>query len=314
LRLDGAFPQGLRSFHFSVNIFVTGATGFLGQPLTAALRADGHELTVLSRDPARAAALCPGARVWASLDAWRPDAAFDAVINLAGAPIADRRWSAARKRLLRDSRVALTEQLVRRMATAARPPIVLLSGSAVGYYGDAGDAALDESAPAGADFAARLCADWEAAARQAEACGTRVCLLRTGLVLHPSGGALGRLLAPFRLGLGGRLGNGRQWMSWIGRADWTALVLHLLSVSSARGAFNLTAPEPATNAAFTAALAQALRRPAALPVPAVALRLLLGARAQMLLASQRARPRNAQALGFRFRHPALGDALADMLN
>lgn len=297
-----------------MNILVTGATGFLGQPLTAALRADGHALTVLSRDPERAAALCLGARVWASLNAWHPDAAIDAVINLAGAPIAARRWSAARRRLLRDSRVVLTEQLVRRMAAAARPPSVLLSGSAVGYYGDAGDAALDETSPAGEDFAARLCADWEDAARQAEASGTRVCLLRTGLVLHPSGGVLGRLLAPFRCGLGGRLGNGRQWMSWIGRDDWIAFVRHLLSAPSACGAFNLTAPEPVTNAAFTAALAQALRRPAVLPVPAVALRLLLGTRAQMLLASQRARPQNARALNFRFRHPTLGEALADMLN
>lgn len=295
-----------------MNILLTGATGFLGLPLTAALAAAGHALTVLSRDPGRAAARCPGARVWASLEAWSPDIAFDAVINLAGAPIADRRWSAARKRLLRDSRVALTEQLVRRLAAAARPPAVLLSGSAVGFYGDAGDAALDESSPAGDDFAARLCADWEAAARQAEACGTRVCLLRTGLVLHPSGGALGRLLIPFRLGLGGRLGSGRQWMSWISRDDWTALALSLLESPGACGAFNLTAPGPASNAAFTAALAQALRRPAPLPVPAAALRLLLGERAQMLLASQRALPRRAQALGFRFRHPALEGALAGM--
>ncbi len=297
-----------------MNILVTGATGFLGQPLAAALRAAGHALTVLSRDPERAAGLCPGARVWASLDSWRPDTAFDAVINLAGAPIADRRWSDARKRLLRDSRVALTEQLVRHFKEAARPPAVFLSGSAVGYYGDAGDAALDESAPAGADFAARLCAEWEDAARQAELCGTRVCLLRTGLVLHPAGGVLGRLLAPFRLGLGGRLGDGRQWMSWIHRDDWIALVLRLLSDPAARGPFNLTAPEPATNAAFTAALGRALCRPTPFPAPAFALRLLLGERTQMLLASQRALPWSALALGFRFRHPALDDALADILN
>lgn len=297
-----------------MNILVTGATGFLGQPLAAALCAAGHSLTVLSRDPERAAALCPGARVWASLDAWRPDAAVDAVVNLAGAPIVDRRWSAARKRLLRDSRVALTEQLVRRMSAAERPPAVLVSGSAVGFYGDGGDAALDESAPAGDGFAAHLCADWEAAARQAEACGTRVSLLRTGLVLHPSGGVLGRLLTPFRLGLGGRLGNGRQWMSWISRDDWTALVLHLLMHPAARGAFNLTAPEPVTNAAFTAALGRALRRPTPFPAPAAVLRLLLGERAQMLLAGQRARPKRAAALGFHFRHPTLDSALATLMD
>ena len=187
------------------------------------------------------------------------------------------------------------------------------SGSAVGFYGDAGDATLDEAAPAGRDFAARLCADWEQAARAAESAGVRVCLLRTGLVLHASGGVLGRMLPLFRLGLGGRLGSGHQWMSWVHRDDWIALALHLLSDPHARGAFNLTAPEPVTNAAFSAALGHALHRPTPFPAPAAALRLLLGERAQMLLASQRALPRHAELIGHRFLWPTLNDALASLL-
>lgn len=296
-----------------MQILVTGGTGFLGQPLVAALVAAGHGVTLLTRDPARAAAHDGTAvRRWSSLDAWQPDVAFDAAINLAGAPIADLRWSADRKRLLRDSRVDLTERLVQRARAARRPPAVLLSGSAVGYYGDAGDWTLDEAAPAGRDFAAQLCADWERAALAAESAGVRVCLLRTGLVLHASGGVLGRLLPLFRLGLGGRLGSGRQWMSWIHLDDWLALVLRLLSDPQARGAFNLTAPEPVTNAAFTRALGQALHRPTPFPAPSAALRLLLGERAQMLLASQRALPRKAQQIGYRFRFPALAETLADV--
>jgi uncharacterized protein (TIGR01777 family) len=191
---------------------------------------------------------------------------------------------------------------------------VLLSASAVGYYGDAGDRMLDESSPAGDDFLGQLCEEWERAACASAACGARVCLLRTGLVLHPSGGALARMLPPFRLGLGGRIGDGRQWMSWIHLDDWVALALRLLEDPSASGPFNLTAPQPVTNAAFTAALGRALRRPARLPVSALLLRLLLGERACLLLASQRVLPRRAEALGYRFRHPALDGALADMLN
>jgi hypothetical protein len=297
-----------------MHILVTGGTGFLGQPLVAALAAAGHNLTVLSRSPGTVSRLCgPGVHALASLDAWRPDTVFDAVINLAGAPIVDRRWTEARKRALLDSRIALTGALVRRIAAAAHKPAVLLSGSAVGIYGDTGDAPLDESAPAGSDFAAQLCAGWENAASLASASGTRVCLLRTGLVLHPSGGLLGRMLLPFKLGLGGRLGNGRQWMSWIHRDDWIALVLRFLSDPSAHGAFNLTAPEPVTNAAFTAALGRTLRRPTLFPAPAPVLRALLGERAQMLLTGQRALPKHADELEFRFAYPELSVALSNLL-
>jgi uncharacterized protein (TIGR01777 family) len=297
-----------------MRILVTGGTGFLGRPLCAALVRAGHQVTVLSRTPSGVADLC-GAAVesLASLDAWTPEITFDAVINLAGAPIVDVRWSESRKRLLRDSRIALTDALMRRIAACDRKPAVLLSGSAVGFYGDGGDLALDEHSPAGTDFAARLCADWETAASQATAFGVRVCFLRTGLVLHPSNGILGRLVLPFRLGLGGKLGTGTQWMSWIHRDDWIALAVRLLADRTATGAFNLTAPAPVANATFTRLLGHVLRRPVIFSAPEFLLRAALGERAQMLLAGQRALPRKAELLGFTFAHPELEDALRSLL-
>ena len=288
-----------------MRILITGGTGFLGRALCRALLDGGHALTVLSRRPDSVRRLC-GAAVTplAALEAW-PSEPFDAVVNLAGAPIADRRWSAARRAVLRASRVEATERLVAACARAGHPPAVLLSASAVGFYGDRGDDWLDEDEPAADDFLGGLCRDWEAAAQAAGALGTRVCLLRTGLVLHPSGGLLRALLPAFRLGLGARLGNGRHWQSWIHLEDWLGLTLRLLADGRAEGAFNLTAPEPVTQAAFTAALAGALRRPAWAVAPASLLRALLGERAQLLLASQRCTPRRALAAGYRFRFPRL---------
>lgn len=295
-------------------ILVTGGTGFIGRPLCRALVAQGHRVTVLSRRPESVRDKCgPGVAALASLDDWRPGMHFDAVINLAGEPIADAAWTARRKQALRDSRIALTEKLVAAMARAQRPPAVLLSGSAIGYYGDGGDRAFDESSPAAGDFAARLCAEWEDAALAAERLGTRVCLLRTGLVLDPSGGLLGRMLLPFRFGLGARLGNGRQWLSWIALEDYLAIVLRLLDDDGARGPFNMTAPQPVTNATFTSTLAAALHRPALLFAPAPVLRVALGERAPMLLGGQRVLPARLQALGYVFRQPALAGALAMLL-
>ncbi len=295
-------------------ILVTGGTGFIGRPLCRVLVAAGYRVTVLSRKPATVRDKCgPQVAALASLDEWRPDMHFDAVINLAGEPIADAAWTARRKQQLRDSRIALTGQLVAAMARAQRPPAVLLSGSAIGYYGDGGDVAFDESSPAAGDFAARLCADWEEAALAAERLGVRVCLLRTGLVLDPSGGLLGRMRLPFSLGLGARLGDGRQWMSWIAMEDYLSIVLRLLEDDGARGPFNMTAPQPVTNATFTSTLAEALHRPALLFAPAPLLRLALGERAPMLLGGQRVLPARLQAAGFRFRHGTLEAALAGLL-
>lgn len=293
-----------------MNILVTGGTGFIGRPLCRALIAAGHAVTVLSRSPASVAAKCGAeVRAMATLDDWHADRYFDAVINLAGEPIVDAAWTDARKQALRDSRIGLTQALVAAMARAERKPVVLLSGSAIGYYGDAGDASLDESSPPANDFAARLCRDWEQAALPAEAQGVRVCLLRTGLVLDTSGGLLGKLVMPFRLGLGGRLGSGHQWMSWISLTDYIAIVSWLLDNPQASGAFNMTAPQPATNTDFTHALARAVRRPALVNAPAFALKLVLGERAPMLLGGQRVLPAGLQALGYRFRDPALGALL-----
>ncbi|HSM98421.1 MAG TPA: TIGR01777 family oxidoreductase, partial [Gallionella sp.] len=274
-----------------MHILITGGTGLIGRQICKVLLAEGHELTVLSRNPDSVPAKCGASvRAMAGLDEWQPGMTFDAVINLAGEPIIDARWTTRRKQTLWDSRVALTESLVRRIAAARHKPGVLLSGSAVGYYGDRGDAALDESAPAGEDFAARLCRAWEVAALGAETLGVRVCLLRTGLVLSRQGGLLGRMLLPFKLGMGTRLGDGKQWMSWIHIDDYVAMLHGLLRNARACGPYNMTAPQPVTNAEFTAALAAALHRPAPFIMPAILLKPAMGERACLLLEGQRVLP------------------------
>ena len=297
-----------------MHILITGGTGLIGRHLCQVLLAEGHELTVLSRNPDSVPSLCgAGVHAMAGLEEWHPGLTFDAVINLAGEAIIDARWTAQRKQALLDSRAGLTENLVKRIAAARHKPGVLLSGSAVGYYGNRGDAVLDESAPAGEDFAARLCKAWEAAALGAEIYGARVCLLRTGLVLSRHGGLLGRMLSPFKLGLGARLGGGKQWMSWVHIEDYVAMLLNLLRDARASGPYNLTAPQPVTNAEFTAALAGALHRPAVFVVPAMILRSALGERACLMLEGQRVLPERLQSSGCRFSFANLADALQDLL-
>lgn len=298
----------------AVHILITGGTGLIGQQLCKSLSAQGHALTVLSRNPDSVPAKC-GANVkaMASLAEWQPDRSFDAVINLAGEPIVDARWTEQRKQVLWDSRITLTETLVQRIAAAQQKPVVLLSGSAVGYYGDRGDAVLDETAPAGTDFPAQLCKAWEDAALAAEASGVRVCLLRTGLVLSRRGGLLGRMLLPFRLGLGARLGNGKQWMSWIHIDDYVAILLHLLRDEQAGGPFNMTSPQPATNREFTATLARALHRPAPFFMPSWLLKSAMGERACLLLEGQKVLPQKIESAGYRFAFAKLPDALQDLL-
>jgi uncharacterized protein len=293
-----------------MHIFITGGTGLIGRSLCAALLGVGHNVTVLSRKPESVTRKC-GAAVKAmhSLDEWRPDSRFDAVINLAGEPIIDKPWTERRKHCLWDSRVALTEKLVKRIEQADHKPKVLLSGSATGYYGDSGDALLDESAQPAADFGARLCNAWENAALQASEAGVRVCILRTGLVLHPAGGLVDKMLLPFKLGLGARISSGTQWMSWIHIDDYVAIVLQLLADPDAEGAYNMTAPQPATNKEFTVTLASVLHRPALLVAPAWLMTLILGERAYLLLGGQRALPTKVQALGYRFMHAQLEGAL-----
>jgi len=297
-----------------MQILITGGTGLIGRQLCKALLAEGHELTVLSRNPASVPVKCGAAvHALASLAQWQPGQTFDAVINLAGEPIVDKSWTAKRKRALWASRVTLTEELVRRIAAANHRPAVLLSGSAVGYYGNRGDVMLDEAAEAGENFAAQLCKAWEDAARVAESVGVRVCLLRTAPVLSNDGGLLGRMLPPFRLGLGARLGDGKQWMSWVHMQDYVAMVLRLLHDPHAAGPYNMAAPQPVTNAEFTATLAAALHRPALFVAPALLLKLGMGERASLLLEGQRVLPGKMAAAQYRFTFTNLADALRDLL-
>ncbi|MCG4454254.1 TIGR01777 family oxidoreductase [Pseudomonas sp. MMS21-TM103] len=297
-----------------MHILLTGGTGLIGRALCRQWTQEGHQLTVWSRTPQRVAALC-GAQVrgigW--LDEVG-DQALDAVVNLAGAPIADRPWTRKRKNLLWASRITLTEQLLAWLQQRQQKPRVLLSGSAVGWYGDGGERELNEDSPQITDdFSAQLCGAWEETAQRAEALGIRVVLVRTGLVLAADGGFLARLLPPFRFGLGGPIGDGRQWMPWIHIADQIALIDFLLQQEQASGPYNACAPEPVRNADFARALGRVLHRPALLPAPAFLLRMALGELAGLLLGGQRALPVRLQEAGFRFRFTDLDLALADLL-
>lgn len=300
-----------------MEILITGGTGLLGRALCKALLARGHHPCVLSRHPEKVMRLCSaGVRALGSIDDWQSNQNFDAVINLAGAPIIDLPWTASRKHMLRESRIGLTDALVAAIARAESKPKVLLSGSAIGIYGDRGEAPCpeDKEPVAAPDFGARLCAGWERAAMQAEFLGVRVCLLRTGLVLSSDGGLLARMKWPFRLGLGGKLGSGQQWMSWIQIEDWVNAVCFLLEYPDASGAFNLTAPTPVRNVDFTQALAARYARRALFNQPARLLRAALGQRAYLLLGGQRVKPERLVAAGFDFRHPTLNDALKASCN
>lgn len=293
-----------------MRILITGATGFIGKALTQRLLARGDTITLLSRRPEWAARFF-GSRVaiWESMARWGPNHTFDAVINLAGEPIIDRPWTASRKHALRDSRIGITEQLINAIKAADHKPAVLLSGSAIGIYGDTGVASIDETADIGADFGARLCNDWEQAALKAVALGVRVCLLRTGLVLHADGGMLKKMQLPFKLGLGSRLGDGRQIMSWIHRHDYLNALLFVLDNPDCRGPFNMTAPIPVDNRTFTEALARSLKRKALLVTPEFMLKPILGERSLLLFGGQRALPEKLLQHGFRFRFTDIADAL-----
>lgn len=297
-----------------MHILLTGGTGLIGRRLCKHWLAQGHQLTVLSRKPGDVPRLC-GAEVRGIA---HPDDVgsqhVDAVVNLAGAPIADRPWTRKRKVLLWDSRITLTEQLVTWLERREQKPDVFISGSAVGWYGDGGERELDEnSPPVSEDFASRLCIAWEETAQRAEALGIRVVLVRTGLVLANEGGMLQRLLPPFKLGMGGPIGNGRQWMPWIHIEDQIALIDFLMKQDDARGPYNACAPAPARNRDLAKTLASVLHRPAFMPMPGVALRLLLGELSILLLGGQRARPDRLQEAGFTFRFTDLRAALENLL-
>jgi uncharacterized protein (TIGR01777 family) len=304
-----------------MTIVITGATGLVGRPLVRQLLADGHDIRVLTRDVQRARQQLPArCRPFT----WNPaagtiDAAAlagaQAVVSLAGEGVAEGRWTAARKRAIRESRVAGTRLLVQTLASLPEDgrPTALISASAIGVYGDRGDELLDEEAVPGSGFLAEVCTAWEREVGAAERLGVRVAIVRVGIVLGKEGGALARMLPPFRLGLGGRIGSGRQWMSWIHLDDLVSLVAHATTHGEVRGVLNGVAPEPVRNADFTRTLGRALGRPTVFPVPAIGLRTALGEMAGILLASQRVVPQAAVRAGFAFRHPTLPAALADLL-
>ena len=293
-----------------MNITLTGASGFLGKPLIASLQADGHQLRVLGRRPV------PGLLFsqWDSMTTEPPEeslASTDAIIHLAGEPVAQR-WTPEVKRRIRDSRILGTRHLVHGLSMLSRRPQLLISASAIGIYGSRGDEILTERSRPGEGFLAEVTVDWEKEADMAEALGIRVVKIRTGVVLGKDGGALAKMLPPFKMGVGGKLASGKQWMSWVHIADIIGMILFALGNEKVHGAWNGTAPHPVANADFTVNLAKTLHRPAVFPVPAFALKLLYGEMASMVLASQRVLPEAAQSAGFQFRFPYLAAALQDV--
>ena len=296
-----------------MRIVLAGGSGFLGRSLDFALRKHGHSVAALTRSPKAGA---PDQIAWApdgTAGAWSKHLeGVDGIVNLAGEGIADRRWTDERKRALRNSRVLPTRSLVAAIRQLSTPPAVFVSQSGINFYGPRGNDLTTESTAAGSDFLAGLCIEWEREAEQASPM-TRVALLRTSPVLAGSGGVLGKMLLPFRFGVGGPFGDGTQYMPWIHMTDWLDLVIWLLTTDRARGAFNATAPGPVTNREFARTLGKVLHRPAFLPVPAVALRVLVGELAEILLTGQRAVPARAEEMGFRFAFPHLEPALRDLI-
>jgi len=306
------------------HVLLSGASGMIGSSVERALRANSiHVVKLIRRRPGEEAPSGRGAISWDPTSsepappAPNPLAAatqLDAAIHLSGANVAARRWTAGYKREIVESRVGTTRALCRLLAGRWQRPEVLVCASAIGIYGDRGDQVLDETSSPGEGFLADTCREWESATREAEDAGIRVVHARFGVVLDPAGGALGKLLPLFRLGMGGKLGSGRQWMSWIGLRDVVQILLHCAEDASLRGPVNVTSPNPVTNSAFTCALGKALHRPAVLGVPAFALRMAVGGMAdEGLLSSCRAVPAKLNAVGFHFEDPSLGPALESLL-
>lgn len=300
-------------------VLITGGTGLIGRALTAGLSRDGYDVVLLSRSPERAGGLPPGVRVerwdartsrgWGAL----ADGAW-AVVNLAGEGIAAGRWTAERKRRIRDSRIDAGRAVVEAITAARGRPAVLVQASGVGYYGPCGGEEIREDAPPGRDYLARLAVEWEDSTAAVEALGVRRAVVRTGIVLSASGGALPRMMLPFRLFAGGRLGSGRQWLPWIHIIDEAGAIRFLMEKDQAGGAFNLAAPVPVTGAEFARSLGRAMGRPAVVPAPGWLLRLVLGEMSGMLLAGQRAVPGRLLQMGYAFRFAEAGAALSDILH
>jgi uncharacterized protein (TIGR01777 family) len=307
-----------------MKIVIAGGSGFLGGPLAEVYAEEGHQVIVLTRSlPSGESRHDPGTGVpGITRLGWAPDGkigpwaaiveAADAVINLSGEAIDKGRWTPQRKAQLRDSRILATRSLAASILAAAAPPKVFVGGSAIGYYGDTGDRPLTESSPPGQDFLAQLCEDWEGEAHRAGSSGTRVALIRTGVVLDRSGGALPRMMLPFKFFAGGPLGSGRQYVSWIQRLDWVEMVRWIVETPDASGAINATAPAPVTNKELTRAIGRSMHRPSLLPVPPFALKLAVGGLAESILGGQRVLPTRALALGYHFRYPDIDQAFRGM--
>ncbi|AUO63550.1 MULTISPECIES: TIGR01777 family oxidoreductase [Citrobacter] len=296
-----------------MKILVTGGTGLIGGHLVPRLQELGHQVTVLTRRPDNARGkLNDRVTLWDTLEDKQNLDGIDAVINLAGEPIADKRWTTEQKERLCQSRWRITQKLADLINASEMPPSVLISGSAAGYYGDLGEVVVTEEEPPHNEFTHKLCARWEQIACEAQSDRTRVCLLRTGVVLAPKGGILGKMIPPFRLGLGGPIGNGRQYLAWIHIDDMVNAILWLLD-NDLRGPFNMVSPYPVRNEQFAHALGHALQRPAILRVPATVIRLLMGESSVLVLGGQRALPKRLEAAGFPFRWYDLEEALADVV-
>ena len=303
-----------------MKIVIAGGSGFLGSPLAEMYAEDGHDVRMLTRslesgetrhDPGTGV---PGiTRVgWKADGKSGPWAAAlegaDGVVNLAGESLASKRWSEASKKRFRDSRILSTRSLAEAIRAAATPPAVLISGSAVGFYGPSDERPLTENDPPGTDFLSQLCADWEQEARQAERPGTRLALLRTGIVLERSGGALPEMMRPFRFFVGGPIGSGRQYVSWIHRLDWIEIVRWIVQTPAVSGPVNATAPHPVTNRHLSRALGHAMHRPSLLPAPGFAVKIVIGEFADSVLTGQRVLPARAQKDGYHFRYPEIEQA------
>ncbi len=297
-----------------MNYLLTGGTGFIGQALVKSLLDSGASVTVLTRNPAKLTRLYAGrVKGVSSLEQVSDDEVLDGIVNLAGEPIADKRWSETRKQLIYDSRLQVTADVLALIKRLNTPPPVLVSGSAIGFYGaQVGQEPLSETGRTVPGFTHKLCSDWEQKALGAEDDGVRVCLLRTGIVLG-QGGALARMLLPFKFGLGGAISSGKQWMSWIHLDDIVAIIRYLLDHAVLSGPFNATAPSPVTNRVFSDTLASSLNRPAWMTVPAFAINLMLGEGAELLLEGQRVVPDRLLQAGFQFQYPEIEPALRSIV-
>jgi len=301
-----------------MRVVITGGSGLIGSEVARDLGSAGHEIVILTRNPTKAE-LPPNTRAvqWDGRTATGWSNLIDgdtAILHLAGESIASGRWSDAKKRRIRESRVDSGKAVLAAIRQASEKPRVLLQGSAVGYYGPCGDEVVTESHPPGSDFLAGVCVDWEGSTAEAESLGVRRALLRTGIVLSPKGGALPKMALPFRLMAGGPIGSGRQWVPWIHIADEVGAIRFLIEREDARGPFNLAAPRPLTNRDFSHALGKALHRPSFAPAPGFALRTVLGEMADMLLYGQRAVPHRLLEMGYAFRYPEALPALRNLLD